>query len=165
MSYFIVNKVSFSGLTENSSVSKGNTDIHFTIHGISRLKIYSKIIKKWKITNLSYEHLLKGNKKTLIYLDPPYELEKKKYKKKRSLHIYGLKGSVVKNFDHNSFADNVNKSKAYCLISYNDSQIIKNRFKQSRWNKVVYDHRYSLRSVGTYHEDQKKRQELLLKNY
>ena len=48
VAFFIVNRVSFSGLTISSSVSKSNTDTHFNLNSILKLSEYSKIIKNWE---------------------------------------------------------------------------------------------------------------------
>ena len=50
--FYIVNKCSFSGLTESSSFSAQASDSNFSIKGINNLKYYSELIKNWKITNL-----------------------------------------------------------------------------------------------------------------
>ena len=52
VAFYIVNKCSFSGLTESSSFSPQASDSNFSIRGINNLKDYSKLIKNWKITNL-----------------------------------------------------------------------------------------------------------------
>ena len=58
--FYVVNKCSFSGLTESSSFSAQASSNNFTLRGIEKLPGYSKIISDWKITNLtsvSYTHL------------------------------------------------------------------------------------------------------------
>ena len=49
------------------------------------------------------------------------------------------------------------------MISYNSSQIIKDRFED--WNVAEYDLTYSMRTTGDYMREQKSRKELLLFNY
>ena len=53
--FYVINKCSFSGLTESSSFSKQASDQNFSLAGIERLRDYQKLIGNWKITNLSYE--------------------------------------------------------------------------------------------------------------
>ena len=93
MYFWIVNKCSFSGLTESSSFSKAASEGNFTLNGIADLKEYSKIIKNWKITNQSYETLLDGaaDDDLFIYLDPPYEI---------SSNLYGKKGAMPVSYTH-----------------------------------------------------------------
>ena len=54
VSFYTINKCSFSGLTESSSFSKQASDSNFSMRGIEKLPGYTKIIENWKITNLSY---------------------------------------------------------------------------------------------------------------
>ena len=49
------------------------------------------------------------------------------------------------------------------LVSYNASQLIKDRFKD--WNAAEFDLTYTMRSVGEYMREQQERKELLLFNY
>jgi len=57
--FYVINKCSFSGLTESSSFSRQASDNNFSMRGIGKLQGYTQIIKKWKITNWSYESLLR----------------------------------------------------------------------------------------------------------
>ena len=49
------------------------------------------------------------------------------------------------------------------MISYNSSQLIKDRFTD--WIPNEYDHTYTMRSVGDYMKNQQDRKELVLTNY
>ena len=51
VSFYVVNKCSFSGLTESSSFSEQASDANFSMRGIDKLPVYSKLIKDWYITN------------------------------------------------------------------------------------------------------------------
>jgi len=152
--FYVVNKCSFSGLTESSSFSAQASSNNFTLRGIEKLPGYSKIISDWKITNLTYEQLLTDDKDTFTYLDPPYEI---------GSNLYGRRGSMHKGFDHDTFAGDCDRFIGHQLISYNSSQLIKDRFTD--WNAAEFDLTYTMRSVGEYMRDQKERKELLLFNY
>lgn len=157
VNFWIVNKCSFSGLTESSSFSKMASNGNFTLKGASDLKFYSKLIKNWKITNLSYENLLSDTENDMfIYLDPPYEI---------SCNIYGKKGSMHKGFDHDVFAECCNRPTcAKLAISYNDDASVKNRFPE--WHQISFPLTYTMRSnSANYRKNQPKRMELLLTNY
>ena len=52
VSFYVINKCSFSGLTESSSFSKQASDSNFSFRGIDKLPGYSELIKDWEITNL-----------------------------------------------------------------------------------------------------------------
>ena len=154
VAFYIINKCSFSGLTESSSFSKQASESNFSMRGIDKLPGYSQIIKDWKITNVSYEQLLSDSKSTYIYLDPPYEI---------GSNLYGKRGSMHKGFDHDQFAGDCDRFVSPQLISYNSSQLIRDRFKD--WNAAEFQHTYTMRSVGEYMRDQQQRKELVLMNY
>ena len=155
--FYVVNKCSFSGLTESSSFSSQASDSNFSLRGIEKLPEYSKLIENWIITNLTYERMLINDwdrKGIFTYMDPPYEIKSS---------LYGKKGSMHKGFDHDDFAKNCDDYTSPLLISYNSSQLIKDRFAD--WDAQEYDHTYTMRSVGEYMKEQQSRKELLLLNY
>jgi DNA adenine methylase len=154
VAFFIVNKCSFSGLTESSSFSQQASNSNFSMRGIDNLPKYSEIIKNWKITNLSYEYMMDGTPETFIYLDPPYDIKD---------NLYGKKGDMHKKFDHDLFAKRMDCSQSKCLVSYNSSLCVRDRFMG--WGASTYELTYTMRSVGDYMDDQKDRAELLLFNY
>ena len=152
--FYIINKCSFSGLTESSSFSEQASDANFSMRGIDKLPVYSKLIKNWYITNVDYKVLLGDKEKTFVYLDPPYDIKD---------NLYGKKGSMHKKFDHDDFAKHCEIYNSEMLISYNSDQLVKDRFKD--WNCAEFDLTYTMRSVGEYMRNQKTRKELLLFNY
>ena len=152
--FYIINKCSFSGLTESSSFSRQASDNNFSMRGIEKLQGYTQIITNWKITNLSYEQLLTDNKSVFTYLDPPYDI---------GSNLYGRKGSMHNGFNHDSFATDCDRFIAPQLISYNSSQLVKERFQG--YEVGEFDLTYTMRSVGEYMREQKDRKELLLFNY
>ena len=154
VSYYVVNKCSFSGLTESSSFSSAASESNFSMRGIDKLPYYSEVIKDWKITNLSYEELLTDDKSTFTYLDPPYDIKD---------NLYGRKGSMHKGFDHDKFAADCDRFIGPQMISYNTAQVVKDRFID--YNAYEFDHTYTMRSVGDYMKEQQQRKELLLLNY
>ena len=156
VSFYIVNKCSFSGLTESSSFSKQASDNNFSFRGIEKLPEYSKIIAKWHITNLTYEELFdeSSERHAFVYLDPPYDIKD---------NLYGKKGAMHKRFDHDTFATDCDLCSMDCLISYNANQLVKDRFKS--WQAGEFDLTYTMRSVGEYMREQRERKELVLFNY
>ena len=154
VAFYIVNKCSFSGLTESSSFSPQASNSNFSLRGIYKLPEYSKLIEKWRITNYSYDYLMDGNKGAFMYLDPPYDIKD---------NLYGHKGSMHKGFDHDKFAADCDANDMDQLVSYNSDQLVKDRFKD--WNAAEFDLTYTMRSVGEYMREQKERKELLLFNY
>jgi len=152
--FYIVNKCSFSGLTESSSFSEQASENNFSLRGIEKLPGYSEIIKNWRITNYSYDYLMDGDTGAFMYLDPPYDIKD---------NLYGNKGSMHKGFDHDKFATDCDSHNMDMMVSYNSTQLIKDRFKN--WKAIEYAHTYTMRSVGDYMKDQHERKELILINY
>ena len=154
VAFYIVNKCSFSGLTESSSFSAQASNSNFSLRGIEKLPEYSKLIEKWRITNYSYDYLMDGNRGAFMYLDPPYDIKD---------NLYGNKGSMHKGFDHDKFAADCDDNPMDQLVSYNSDQLVKDRF--TNWKAAEFDLTYTMRSVGEYMREQKQRKELLLFNY
>lgn len=154
--FYIVNKCSFSGLTESSSFSSQASESNFSMRGIEKLTEYSEIISNWDITNYSYDYMMNSSskRKIFMYLDPPYDIKD---------NLYGKKGSMHKGFDHDKFAKDCDKCSLHQLVSYNSAQLVKERFKS--WNASEFDLTYTMRSVGEYMREQKDRKELILCNY
>ena len=159
ISFYIVNKCSFSGLTQSSSFSNQASDSNFSMKGILKLSGYQQLIHNWTITNHSYDRILDESSDrsgTFIYLDPPYDIKD---------NLYGKKGGMHKGFDHDKFAEDCNNSSTDMMVSYNSDQLVTDRFTDSKWRASEFDLTYTMRSVGDYMSDQKKRKELLLMNY
>jgi len=156
VAFYIVNKCSFSGLTESSSFSPQASNSNFSLRGIEKLPGYQEIISNWHINGYSYEYLMTNNMHDgiFMYLDPPYDIKD---------NLYGKKGSMHKNFDHDKFAKDCDEHSIPMMVSYNSDQLVKDRFKG--WNAAEFDLTYTMRSVGEYMRDQKKRKELILMNY
>ena len=154
--FYIVNKCSFSGLTESSSFSQQASISNFSMRGIEKLPEYSSLISHWHINAYSYEYLMENNMHDgiFMYLDPPYDIKD---------NLYGKKGSMHSGFDHDKFAADCDKYDIPMLISYNSDQLVKDRF--TNWKAAEFDLTYTMRSVGEYMRDQKERKELLLFNY
>ena len=152
--FYIVNKCSFSGLTESSSFSKSASDSNFSFRGIDKLPEYSRLIQRWRITNLPYERLRSDETLTFIYADPPYHIKDA---------LYGYKGDMHKGFAHGRFADVMDDCLCNVMISYNNHPDIVMRFLE--WCQYDFAHTYTMRSTGDYMKDQNQRRELVLTNY
>ena len=156
VAFYIVNKCSFSGLTESSSFSSQASVSNFSVRGIEKLPGYQSIISNWHINGYSYEYLMENNMHDgiFMYLDPPYDIKD---------NLYGKKGSMHKNFDHDKFAKDCDEHSIPMMVSYNSDQLVRDRF--NGWNAAEFDLTYTMRSVGEYMRDQKQRKELILMNY
>ena len=154
--FFILNKCSFSGLGESSSFSEQASEQNFSMTGIDKLPDYSKLIKRWTITNFDYDFLLKkkGEDDCFVFLDPPYDIKD---------DLYGKNGNMHSGFDHMRFYEDVVKCKHDWMITYNSNEVLRKRFSDYYFND--WDLTYTMRSSKTYTEAQKDRKELLITNY
>jgi DNA adenine methylase len=121
VSFFILNKCSFSGLTENSTFSPTAARSNFSFVGIEKLKEYSKLTKNWKITNIDYSEVMNADgDDVFVFLDPPYDIKDFLYGKNREMH---------KSFDHDIFATNVYKCPHKFMITYNVNEKLLGLYK------------------------------------
>ena len=156
VAFFIINKCSYSGLTENSTFSPTASNSNFSLVGADKLKEFSKLIKNWKITNLDYSKVMneEGSDNTFVFLDPPYDIEDFLYGKNREMH---------KSFDHNYFAYEVYKCKHNFMITYNVNHRLLELYAQYELN--FWNLRYSMVHRGDKGTEDNVKQELLVTNY
>ena len=156
VSFFMMNKCSFSGLTENSTFSETASNSNFSLVGADKLAQFSKIIKNWKITNIDYSEVMKaeGSENTFIFLDPPYDIKDYLYGKNREMH---------KSFDHDVFANHVYECKYNFMITYNVNDRLTNLYKD--YNTKEWKLRYSMAHRGDKGTDENIKTELLITNY
>lgn len=119
--FFVLNRITFSGVVEAGGFSKLAFDGRFTESSINRLSKLGKILDGVKITHLDYRELLMDGKKIFTFLDPPY------FKATKS-KLYGKKGVLHTGFDHDEFAKEMKKCEHSWLITYDDSQEIRANF-------------------------------------
>ena len=156
VAFFIMNKCSFSGLTENSTFSKTASNSNFSLVGADKLAEFSKLIKNWKITNIDYSEVMKakGYADTFIFLDPPYDIKDFLYGKNREMH---------KLFDHDLFADRVSTCMHKFMITYNLNDRLLDLYKN--YNLTEWKLRYSMAHRGDKGTNENIKTELLITNY
>ena len=156
VAFFIMNKCSFSGLTENSTFSKTASNSNFSLVGSDKLKEFSKIIENWKITNIDYSKVMDadGTDNTFIFLDPPYDIKDFLYGKNREMH---------RSFDHDLFAENVFECKHKFMITYNLNERLTTLYED--YNLKEWKLRYSMAHRGDKGTDENVKTELLITNY
>ena len=153
--FFIYNRITFSGTTLSGGYSEGAFTGRFTESSIKRLNDLAKVINGSLITNSDYEELLKKEgKNVFIFLDPPY------YSATKSA-LYGKNGHLHKSFDHERFAENMKNCRHKWLITYDDSEYIRNLFSFA--NITSWNLTYGMRNI-TENSDQKGK-ELFIFNY
>ncbi|WP_104722667.1 DNA adenine methylase [Helicobacter mesocricetorum] len=121
--FFILNRITFSGVVDCGGYSQKAFETRFTQSSIERLKNMDTILQNFIFSNQSYENLLqKEGKEVFIFLDPPY------YSATKS-RLYGKKGDLHTGFDHQRFCEYLKNIQHKFLLTYDDSPYIKNLYK------------------------------------
>ena len=120
--FFVLNRITFSGVVESGGYSQHAFAGRFTESSIERVSKLGQILEGVKITHLDYRELLAdGGKNAFTFLDPPY------FKATKS-RLYGKNGILHTGFNHNEFAHEMKKCKHSWLITYDDSPEIRANF-------------------------------------
>ena len=113
--FFVLNRSSFSGLTFAGGMSPHHP--RFTKSSIDRLKNFKA--DGVSVECLDYKDALKKHPDKFAYLDPPYCNGSK---------LYGYKGELQSDFDHEELAKVLSKRERW-LLSYNDCAYIRYLYK------------------------------------
>ena len=104
-------------------------------------KIYSEY---GKVTANEYKtKVFEKGDKVAIYLDPPYWRSKK-----HPSMLYGINGNLHSSFSHSRFAENMKKCKHKWLITYGDSQVIRELFKFASKYTFQWENFYGMKNVN-----------------
>ncbi|MEH2268159.1 MAG: DNA adenine methylase [Nostoc sp.] len=120
--FFILNRITFSGTVESGGFSQEAFHKRFTHSSIERLEKLENILSEnVQITNLDYSNLLKSDgEDVFLFLDPPYFSATKS-------KLYGKDGHLHTSFEHQRFAEVLQKCHHRWLITYDNSpQILEN---------------------------------------
>ena len=153
--FFVFNRITFSGTTESGGFSNAAFNGRFTDSSIERVKQLSTILDNTKITNFDYQKVIeKSGEDVFIFLDPPY------YSATKSA-LYGKNGRFHKNFDHIRFAEVMQNCNHNWLLTYDNSEYIKELFSFA--NIFKWDLKYGMRNVSKNSNQNGK--ELFISNY
>jgi len=120
--FFILNRITFSGVVESGGYSQLAFESRFTDSSVERVSRLGPLLEGIKITQLDYRHLLRdGDDSVLTFLDPPY------FKATKS-RLYGKNGILHTSFSHEEFAREMEKCWHCWLITYDDSPEIRKNF-------------------------------------
>lgn len=120
--FFVLNRITFSGVVEAGGYSQLAFETRFTNSSIERVSNLSLLLEGIKITHFDYRQLLQdGNQSVFTFLDPPY------FKATKS-RLYGRNGILHTSFNHEEFAEDMKKCKHSWLITYDDSPGIRRNF-------------------------------------
>lgn len=121
--FFVLNRITFSGVVESGGYSQLAFVGRFTDSSIERVAKLGKLLEGIKITHLNYsEVLLDGEQDVFTFLDPPY-LKATKSK------LYGKNGILHTGFNHDDFAHTMRQCNHSWLITYDDSPEIRKNFE------------------------------------
>ena len=153
--FFVLNRITFSGVVESGGYSQLAFETRFTDSSIERVSKLGPLLQGIKITHLDYRQLLQGgDDSVLTFLDPPY------FKAIRS-RLYGKNGVLHTSFNHKEFAQEMQDCKHSWLITYDDSPEIRKNF--------VYAHIYEWQlqyGMNNYKQGKaEKGSELFITNY
>ena len=151
--FFILNRITFSGIVDSGGFSQKAYESRFTMSSIDRLKNTHKIIKNFNFSCDNFFDFVDSNssnqKDTFIFLDPPY------YSSVKS-KLYGKKGILHSNFNHEKFRNYLYKIKSKFLLTYDNCDYIRELYKD--FYTLEWDLQYGMNNYK-----QKKR--ILEKNY
>ena len=154
--FFVLNRITFSGTVESGGFSQEAFHKRFTDSSIERLEKLENILSEnVKITNLDYSHLLKAEgENVFLFLDPPYFSATKS-------KLYGKDGDLHISFVHQRFAELLQQCHHRWLITYDDSQQIRENFKSA--NISAWELQYGMNNYKQ--SGAAKGKELFITNY
>ncbi len=153
--FFILNRITFSGVVESGGYSQLAFVGRFTESSIERVAKLGKLLEGIKITFLDYREVLSsGGKEVFTFLDPPY------FKATKS-KLYGKNGILHTGFNHDEFTVALKKCNHSWLITYDDSPEIRKNFNFA--NIYEWELQYGMNNYRQGKAD--KGSELFISNY
>ncbi len=154
--FFTLNRITFSGLADSGGYSQAAFDKRFTDNSIERLRALVRFLPSLEnvfISACDYKHILAySGKDTFLFLDPPYCIE--------SPTLYGKKGDLHKNFDHQEMSEKLKRTSAKFLLTYNDCPRIRQLYSWA--NIVPFQLQYG---TNQRRHSAKKGNEIFIRNY
>lgn len=153
--YFVLNRITFSGVVDSGGYSQYAFERRFTQSSIGRLWRLEPLLREVEICQGDYEPLLHAKgEEVFIFLDPPY------WKATQS-RLYGVNGQLHTAFDHERFAENMRRCPHKWLITYDDSPRIRDLFSFADISEWTLQY-----GMNNYMQGKaEKGKELFIKNY
>lgn len=153
VAYYILNKTSFSGLTETGNFTPMAWDSNFSYRNIEKLLTGSKYLQDIRISNVDYVEVLKDvQENDFVYLDPPYDLKNK--------FLYGEKGKHHKGFDHLRLKQCVDMLSCKFVMTYNDNE----KLRQLYNDYYIYDESFTYTMNFGKAKKSRQRKEIFITN-
>ena len=153
--FFVLNRITFSGVVDSGGYSQSAYEKRFTDSSIERVKNICPYLSGVKITNGDYtDALFQDGEDVFIFLDPPYW-------KATESKLYGVRGALHTAFDHVQFAEKMRKCPHKWLITYDDSPVIRDLFDFAEIQEWTLQY-----GMNNYRQgNAAKGRELFIKNY
>ena len=153
--FFILNRITFSGVVDSGGYSPSAYANRWTASSIARVGQVAPYLCNVNITCEDYADVLfHEGEDVFLFLDPPYW-------KATASKLYGVRGSLHTAFDHGQFAENMKKCPHKWLITYDDSPVIRELFdfaEIQEWTLQYGMNNYRKTTAA-------KGKELFIKNY
>lgn len=158
--FFILNRITFSGLSGSGGYSQESFEKRFTMSSIERLRNLIKLMPDVEITNEGYEKLIEmDGDNVFIFLDPPYF-------NSRESRLYGAKGNLHQSFNHKDFAKLMEKCDHRWLITCDDSPEIRDLFNFAQISTWELQYGVNNQKISScVKRTAKKGKELFIYNY
>lgn len=129
--FYVLNRITFSGVVDSGGYSQGSFEGRFTQSSIDRLYDTINVIRHIDFYCENFSYLIqKPGSNVFLFLDPPYFTATKS-------KLYGKKGILHTEFNHHLLFEILKSSKHQWLITYDNSDFIKKLYKgfyQVEWN-------------------------------
>ena len=144
--FYVLNRTSFSGSTLSGGMASDDKDDNprFTESSVQRLRDFK--INNATVKFMDFKKSIPKHPNDLLYLDPPYLIEN---------NLYGNKGDLHRNFDHEGLAQILKKRDKW-ILSYNESDTIKEMYGGFQFEYPEWTYGMS--------KDKKSREILILSN-
>ena len=114
--FYALNRSSFSGTTLSGGMSPGHP--RFTLRQIEQLRDFTA--ENLQAETSDFADSIPAHSEDFLFLDPPYcDID----------NLYGMKGDMSKNFDHEKLADILSGCERW-LLCYNDHPKIADLYKE-----------------------------------
>lgn len=155
--FFVMNRITFSGVMDSGGYSNASFNKRFTVSSIDRLEAVAPIIRRAHVSGEDYTEFLpkiaEGDD-SFAFIDPPYVSTEKS-------RLYGKSGSLHTGFDHETLANMLREANYKWLLTYDDNERVRDMFSFA--NIVEWEHQYGMNNYKQ--KNAAKGQELIIKNY
>ena len=150
--FFVLNRITFSGVVDSGGFSKGSFDGRFTQTAIDRLEKAAYTIRHINFYCEDFSFLIeKKGKDVFLFLDPPYFSATKS-------KLYGKNGMLHLQFEHEKLFNHLHKTPHRWLMTYDNSPFIRELYKD--YYLLPWSLQYGMTNAAS-----EKNNELLISNY